>query len=73
MLMRTDPFREIDRLAEQFFGMPGRPAVMHMDAERAGDWFYVDFDLPGRTTSSVSRRRRKAGCRPSMPDTWPTL
>jgi|SRR5690242_16563296 HSP20 family protein len=47
MLMRTDPFREIDRLAEQFFGTPGRPAVMHMDAERAGDWFYVDFDLPG--------------------------
>jgi HSP20 family protein len=47
MLMRTDPFREIDRLAEQFFGTPGRPAVMHLDAERAGEWFYVYFDLPG--------------------------
>jgi HSP20 family protein len=47
MLMRTDPFRDIDRLAENFFGTPGRPAVMHVDAERDGDWFYVHFDLPG--------------------------
>jgi HSP20 family protein len=53
MLMRTDPFREIDRMAEQFFGTPGRPAVMHMDAERAGDWFYVEFDLPGVDPDSI--------------------
>jgi HSP20 family protein len=53
MLMRTDPFREIDRLAEQFFGTAGRPAVMHMDAERAGEWFYVDFDLPGVDPDSI--------------------
>lgn len=53
MLMRTDPFREIDRLAEQFFGTPGRPAVMHMDAERDGDWFYAYFDLPGVDPDSI--------------------
>jgi HSP20 family protein len=53
MLMRTDPFREIDRLAEQFFGTPGRPAVMHLDAERDGDWFYVYFDLPGVDTDGI--------------------
>jgi HSP20 family protein len=53
MLMRTDPFREIDRLAEQFFGTPGRPAVMHLDAERDGDWFYVHFDLPGVDPDSI--------------------
>ena len=53
MLMRTDPFREIDRLAEQFFGTPARPAVMHMDAERDGDWFYVHFDLPGVNPDSI--------------------
>ena len=53
MLMRTDPFREIDRLAEQFFGTPGRPAVMHMDAERDGEWFYVQFDLPGVNPDSI--------------------
>ena len=53
MLMRTDPFREIDRLAEQFFGTPGRPAVMHLDAERDGDWFSVYFDLPGVDPDSI--------------------
>jgi HSP20 family protein len=26
---------------------------MHMDAERAGDWFYVDFDLPGVNPDSI--------------------
>lgn len=53
MLMRTDPFRDIDRLAEAFFGTPGRPAVMHVDAERDGDWFYVYFDLPGVDPDSI--------------------
>jgi len=47
MLMRTDPFREIDRMFEQLAGTAGRPAVMHIDAERDGDWFNVYFDLPG--------------------------
>jgi HSP20 family protein len=53
MLMRTDPFRDIDRLAETLFGTPGRPAVMHVDAERDGDWFYVHFDLPGVDADSI--------------------
>jgi HSP20 family protein len=53
MLMRTDPFRELDRLAEQFFGTPSRPAVMHVDGYRDGDWFYVDFDLPGVDPDSI--------------------
>ena len=53
MLMRTDPFREMDRLAETFFGSPSRPAVMHVDAERDGDWFNVYFDLPGVDPDSI--------------------
>jgi HSP20 family protein len=53
MLMRTDPFRDIDRLAESFFGSPSRPAVMHVDAEREGDWFNVYFDLPGVDPDSI--------------------
>ena len=32
MLMRTDPFRELDRLAQQVFGTAARPAAMPMDA-----------------------------------------
>ncbi|MFC7546617.1 Hsp20/alpha crystallin family protein [Plantactinospora sp. GCM10030261] len=53
MLMRTDPFREMDRLAEQFFGTTTRPAVMHLDAYRDGDWFYAAFDLPGVDPESI--------------------
>ena len=51
MLMRTDPFRELDRLTQQVFGnQPGtwtRPTSMPMDAYRSGDHFVVSFDLPG--------------------------
>ncbi|NES27687.1 Hsp20 family protein [Micromonospora terminaliae] len=53
MLMRTDPFREIDRLAEQFFGTTARPAVMHLDAYRDGDFFHAAFDLPGVDPDSI--------------------
>ncbi|WP_416519200.1 Hsp20/alpha crystallin family protein [Streptomyces achromogenes] len=48
MLMRTDPFREFDRLAQQVLGAnTAGPAVMPMDAYRSGDEFLVHFDLPG--------------------------
>ena len=49
MLMRTDPFREFDRLAQQVLGAgtTTRPAVMPMDAWREGDTFVIEFDLPG--------------------------
>ena len=57
MLMRTDPFRELDRLSQQVLGNPGtaaRPAVMPMDAWRAGDEFVVEFDLPGVKAQDVN-------------------
>lgn len=49
MLMRTDPFREFDRLTQQLLGSgtTSRPAAMAMDAWREGDTFVVEFDLPG--------------------------
>ncbi|HEY0637565.1 MAG TPA: Hsp20/alpha crystallin family protein [Pseudonocardiaceae bacterium] len=47
MLMRTDPFRELDRLTQQVFGTWSRPTAMPMDAYRSGDEFVVAFDLPG--------------------------
>ena len=53
MLMRTDPFRELDRLTQQMLGTTARPAVMSMDAWREGDAFVVEFDLPGVTPDSV--------------------
>jgi HSP20 family protein len=55
MLMRTDPFRELDRLTQQVFGdgTLARPAVMPMDAWRDGDTFHVEFDLPGVDPGSI--------------------
>jgi HSP20 family protein len=56
MLMRTDPFRELDRLTQQVFGTDGtlaRPSVMPMDAWRDGDTFHVEFDLPGVNPDSI--------------------
>ncbi|MBY8882628.1 Hsp20/alpha crystallin family protein [Actinacidiphila acidipaludis] len=50
MLMRTDPFRELDRLTQQFLGASGtwsRPAPMPLDAYRTGDEYVMCFDLPG--------------------------
>ena len=57
MLMRTDPFRELDRLTQQVFGtQPGtwtRPTAMPMDAYRSGEHFVVSFDLPGVDPDAV--------------------
>jgi HSP20 family protein len=53
MLMRTDPFRGLDRLAEEVFGTPTRPAAMPIDAYRKGDTFTIEFDLPGVQADSI--------------------
>jgi HSP20 family protein len=57
MLMRTDPFRELDRLAQQVLSnTPGtwsRPTAMPMDAYRVGDEFVVAFDLPGVAPDAI--------------------
>ena len=50
--MRFDPFRELDRLAQQTVGS-GRLPVMAMDAYRHDDSFVVHFDLPGVDASSI--------------------
>ena len=57
MLMRTDPFRELDRLTQQVLsGGPGtwsRPTAMPMDAYRSGNEFVVTFDLPGVEADAI--------------------
>jgi HSP20 family protein len=53
MLMRTDPFRDLDRLTQQVLGTSARPAAMPIDAYRSGDEFVVQFDLPGVEASSI--------------------
>jgi HSP20 family protein len=59
MLMRTDPFRELDRLTQQVLGSastPGtwsRPNPMPLDAYRSGDEYVVAFDLPGVAPDAI--------------------
>jgi len=52
MLMRTDPFRELDRLAGHLLGTGPdgtwlHPNPMPLDAYREGETYVVSFDLPG--------------------------
>src|SRR4051812_12426924 len=52
MLMRSEPFTEVNRLAQQLFGAPAtgtwsHPTAMPADAYRNGDEFVIVFDLPG--------------------------
>lgn len=58
MLVRTDPFQELDRLTRQMFGDPqpgtwSRPVAMPLDVYRNGEEFIVAFDLPGVTPDSI--------------------
>ncbi|GGP56518.1 MULTISPECIES: Hsp20/alpha crystallin family protein [Streptomyces] len=56
MLMRTDPFREMDRIVQQLSGTSGtwsKPSVMPMDAYRQGDAYVIAFDLPGVSTEAI--------------------
>jgi HSP20 family protein len=53
MIIRTDPFRELDRLTQQVLST-ARPAAMPMDAYREKDSFYVHFDLPGVEAESIA-------------------
>jgi HSP20 family protein len=53
MLMRTDPFRELDRWAGHVWGGAFRGGAMPMDAFRRGDSVVVNFDLPGVDPATV--------------------
>ncbi|WP_194922977.1 Hsp20/alpha crystallin family protein [Catenulispora pinisilvae] len=58
MLMRTDPFRDLDRFTQQLLGTAAagtwsRPNPMPMDAYRRGEEFVVCLDLPGVSPDAV--------------------
>ncbi|WP_043473908.1 Hsp20/alpha crystallin family protein [Kitasatospora sp. MBT66] len=56
MLLRTDPFRELDRLTQQFLNTTGtwsRPTPMPLDAYRADDEYVICFDLPGADPEAI--------------------
>ena len=54
MLMRFDPFQEVDRFTEQVDQMFRRAtSSVPMDAVRHGDRVFVTFDLPGVDSDSI--------------------
>src|SRR4051812_13113273 len=53
MLMRYDPFRELDRFNDQVFGNASRAPYIPLDAVRHGDEVTVRFDLPGVSPESI--------------------
>lgn len=55
-LVRSDPFREVDRWLQQVWTTQQggqRPMAMPMDAYRNGDSFLLSLDLPGVNPDSV--------------------
>lgn len=56
MLVRFDPFRDLDRLSQELWGQApagGAPARMAMDAVRKGDRVELTFELPGVDADSI--------------------
>jgi HSP20 family protein len=55
-LVRSDPFRELDRLAQQLWSGDGRARAglsVPMDAFRKGEVFLVQIDLPGVRSDAI--------------------
>jgi HSP20 family protein len=52
MLMRFDPFKDVERWAQQLSGATRQP-VMPLDAYRQGGHWVAAFDLPGADPASI--------------------
>lgn len=74
MLVRSDPFRDLDRFTQQVLGTAARPAAMPMDAWRDGEQFVVEFDLPGIDAKSLDLdiERNVVTVRAERPDVDPS-
>ena len=53
MLLRFDPFREVERELDRVASTFNRASSMPMDAWRQGDRFFVRIDVPGVDPSSI--------------------
>jgi HSP20 family protein len=52
-LMQFDPFRELDRLADQAISGTRTARTLPMEAVRRGDQFIVALDVPGMDPSDI--------------------
>lgn len=69
MLMRTDPFRDLERFTQQAFG-PSRATFMPMDAYRKGDKYVVHFDMPGVDVENIDLTVEKNSLTVSAERRW---
>lgn len=53
MTTRIDPFRDLDRLAEQLLGGGREARAIPMDLYRSGDHYVLHLDLPGVDPGTV--------------------
>ncbi len=53
MLLRFDPFRDLDRAFDEVWHTGTRSPIIPMDAVRHGDRVFISFDLPGVDPDSV--------------------
>jgi len=53
MLVRYDPFRQLDRVTDELLGQARRPQWMPMDAVRHASSVELRFDLPGVAPDAV--------------------
>ncbi|MEV4636888.1 Hsp20/alpha crystallin family protein [Actinoplanes sp. NPDC049548] len=53
MLLRTDAYRDFDRLTARVFDAATRTSGARLDAYRDGDTFFIDMDLPGVDPATI--------------------
>ena len=53
MLLRFDPFRDLEREFDRLVTPARRPAAIPLDAWRHGDRFFATIDLPGVDPASI--------------------
>ncbi|HLS48488.1 MAG TPA: Hsp20/alpha crystallin family protein [Actinomycetaceae bacterium] len=53
MVLRNDPFRELDRLFSTALRSPATGSAMPLDLYREGDSFTAEIDLPGVEPDSI--------------------
>ncbi len=54
MLMRTDPFRELDHWTPHMKGTSARPVAMRRWTRGVKATFVIEFDLPGASVDSLN-------------------
>ena len=70
MLLRFDPFRDLERELDRVATTVARPTPMPMDAWRQADRFFIRIDLPGVDPASIDLTVEKNALTVSAERSW---